>query len=342
MRGFLSGTSVATGAFERWPVLQMHRLICAAVLACMALVPAAEAAVHPAPPFDMHFLRKLAVKPSAADPAITQWDTPSRVYYDRRVAGNDILLFLTGTSGTPDAQPGAFFHAANVQGYRIVSLSFISEPAVAQVCVGRELARDRDCALHFRMRRLFGEGTFRAIPDTPQDAIVSRFTKLLQYLVRNDPAGQWQLYLKDGQPDWSRIAVAGQSQGGGMAELLGQRFDLARVVSFSGGWDLSSAPPKERIATWYDRPAATPADRWFGTYHVREPAAKLLARIYRALKIPATHIFALKREPDFAHWRNPQHLPKWVRYHTEGIDDNFYEPMWKVMLGDGEAAAPAG
>ncbi len=336
------GTSAAKGEDEQWLVIRMHKLICSAVLACMALVPVAKAADHPATLFDMAYLRKLAIKPSATDPTVTQWDTPSRVYYDRRVEGNELLLFLTGTSGTPDEQPGAFFHTANVQGYRIISLSFISEPAVGQVCVGRELTRDRNCALQFRNRRLFGEGTFAAIPDKPQDAIVNRFTKLLQYLVSHDPDGQWQHYLKGDQPDWSQVAVAGQSQGGGMAELLAQKVEVARVISFSGGWDFSSQSPKVRIARWYGDPAVTPADRWYGTYHVKEPGAKVLKQTYEALKIPAAHIYALKQEPDFAHWRNPKHLPKWVPYHTEGVNDKFYEPMWKVMLGDGEAGAPTG
>src|SRR5579863_8740949 len=78
--------------------------------------------------------RLLEVKPSEADPSVRQWDTASQIYYDPARKAGKVLLWLTGTGGTPEHGPDDFFNLALARGYRLISLSFISTPAVAQVC----------------------------------------------------------------------------------------------------------------------------------------------------------------------------------------------------------------
>ena len=58
-----------------------------------------------------------------------------------------------------------------------------------------------------------------------------------------------------------------------MAELIAQTETVARVISFSGGWDYADSRAK-KIAGWYSKNATTPMDRWFATYNVNENAAK--------------------------------------------------------------------
>jgi hypothetical protein len=157
---------------------------------------------------------------------------------------------------TPDHNPKAFFETALTQGYRIISLSYITEPAVAQICtVGPILRNNPDCANLFRKKRTYGDPNIWLLPDQPQDAIVYRLKMLLQDLAHMDLDGHWEQYLKDDQINWEKIAVSGQSQGGGMAEYLVKYENLARVISFSGKWDYSS--PRE-IAKWYFISQRTP------------------------------------------------------------------------------------
>jgi hypothetical protein len=273
--------------------------------------------------------KRIAVAPSAADPSVENWDTPSEITYATGTPGK-ILLWLAGTGGTPAHGPARFFGQALARGYRVISLSYITRPAVAQICRGAILEKNPDCAAQFRQKRLFGTGAFDEISDTPQDAIVPRLTSLLIYLARTDPGGDWSAYWADGKVDWSKIAVAGQSQGGGMAEYLGKTFRVDRVLAFSGGWDFS-AP--HQIANWYSTPNATPADRWYATYHVREAKAGPLAEIYRALDVPPDHVHALdlplrSEQPKAGGGRrNP--------YHGEGIRNPAYAPVWDAMLGSG-------
>ena len=148
-------------------------------------------------------------------------------------------------SGNP-AAVRSFLNLAADRGYRVISLAYNNEPAAMQAC-----ARNPDpaCSANFRQRRLFGDPTPSAADDQPAESIVNRLTKLLQFLDRSHPGEGWGGYLANGAPDWQRIAVAGHSQGGGMAALLAKRVPVARVILLSGPPDFvrSSRQPAPRL-----------------------------------------------------------------------------------------------
>lgn len=305
-------------------------------LALLLTVSSAALSLHaqsrPVPSVDTVKHRKVSVKPSETNSAIHAWDTTHVVYYDPSVRANKVLLWLAGTNGTPLSVPAELFNTALAQGYRIIALSYITVPAVSQVCVGQTLAADIHCAETFRRRRIYGDVAFPAIPDQAVDAIIPRFTALLTWLARNDAGGNWSSYLNpDGaKPNWQRIAIAGQSQGGGMAEFIAQQESIARMISFSGGWDYSDSREK-KIAAWYSRPSATSPEKWFATYNVNEVAARQLGEICTALRIPAGQIFALDEpllNPAAATTNNNP-------YHGDGIRNTAYRPIWVQMLGSG-------
>ena len=299
-------------------------------MALAAMLAVAPAAMAETPEASASGIVELEVKPSSADPAISAFDHPHRVLYDPRRRDGNLLVFLSGTSERPGPGPQAFLRTAVAQGYRVVNLAYISYPAVSQVCVGGRLRLQPDCAAHFRQRRLYGDIAFPAIPDQPADAIVVRLGKLLRHLANTDPAGGWDRYLEDGRPNWSRIAVAGQSQGGGMAEFLGKRETLARVLAFSGGWD--HAAPGGRYASWYANEAATPAERWYYAYHAKEPFAGQLAGIGAVLRLPEGHVMAFDQPLSKRTMR--ARMPG----HGSSINDAVYAAEWKRMLGRGDAA----
>jgi dienelactone hydrolase len=276
----------------------------------------------------------IKVKPSKLDQSVRMADDPHIVFYDPKVKNNKILLWLTGTGGTTKHVPELFINTALESGYRVIALSFISEPGVSQVCIGDTLNSDTDCAAEFRRMRIYGTPAFSLIPDKPQDAIVPRLTKLLQSLSKSDLQGGWSAYLKNENPDWNKIAIAGQSQGGGMAEFIAQNNSIDRVISFSGGWDYSDSKEK-KIAGWYFNKSKTPVEKWYAAYHIDEVAAKSLIEICTALKIPKDHIFALDKKIDFS-LENPNKGNKKNPYHTEGIKNTIYKPVWQTMLGSGK------
>lgn len=276
--------------------------------------------------------KKLSVKPGLTNPAIHNWDTAHVVYYDPDIKTNKILLWLAGTNGTPLSVPVDFFNTALAQGYRVIALSYITVPAIAQICVGDVLESDIDCAARFRRKRIYGDNDFSLIRDEPLDAIVPRFVNLLKWLTKNDAAGNWSRYLilDESKPNWKKVAIAGQSQGGGMAEFIGQHEELARLISFSGGWDYSNSKEK-KIAKWYFNNAITALKNWYVTYHIDEFAAVQLKEISAALQVPAAQVFALDKPLHNIDASNERRNP----YHGEGIRKTAYKSIWITMLGTG-------
>ena len=264
--------------------------------------------------------QRFEIRPSSTDASIHDFDSPHVVIYDPEARPGKILLWLPGTNGLPRTGPQRIYRTALAQGYRVVALSYVDAPAVAQICTGAD--GDPDCARKFREKRVYGVNVTPVIDDEPQDAIARRFAHLLRYLAQTDPAGRWDTYLRTGLPRWDLVAVAGHSQGGGMAAFIAKHQRVARVVMFSGGWD--QARPGV-IAGWYTAPSATPPGVWFGAYHVREPNAGIISRIYRAEGLAPGHVVAfdlpLRRGED---------------PHAQGLTNQRYTSVWRALLGRGE------
>ena len=102
--------------------------------------------------------------------------------------------------------------------------------------------------------------------------------------------------MANGVPDWQRIAVAGHSQGAGMAAFLAKRTPVARVALLSGPLDFvwPSHGPAPSLAA----PSATPGERWYGLYHGEERQAALLRQAYGALGLAPDQIRVLRLAPD--------------------------------------------
>lgn len=261
------------------------------------------------------------IKPSATDTRIIQGDIEHLVMYDANVDQGKLFLFLPGTNGIPERGPVKLFKTAIDQGYRVINLSYLNKLAVARICRGENLENNTACTEKFREQRVFGNQNTFLIPDKPQDAIVSRFTALLKYLITFNPEGNWEVYLDGDTPKWDDITVSGQSQGGGMAVFIAKRKLVAKVITFSGGWDYAE---KGVIADWYSYKSITPSEKWYGFYHTKEPKAIDIDKTYRAMHITDSHIYALD-------------LPvrEGKRAHGEGIRNTVYAQLWIDILGNG-------
>ncbi|NLT71308.1 MAG: hypothetical protein GXX91_11525, partial [Verrucomicrobiaceae bacterium] len=80
----------------------------------------------------------------------------------------------------------------------------------------------------------------------------------------------WGRFLnEDGSLRWASLAVAGQSQGGGHAALIGIKHEVARVLCFGApkDYNIKLGVP----AAWYELPSATPKDRFFAFNHHQDP-----------------------------------------------------------------------
>jgi hypothetical protein len=283
----------------------MRRLIAAAALLGVAATAVAQQRTT------------LSVEPQVADARLAAGEPAHWIAYDASAAGAPLLVWLPGTNGQPEHGPRALFATVLAAGYRLVALSYHDTQAVAQVCTPARLRMQPACAARFRQQRVWGDQPNAPVDDRPEDAIVPRLTGLLRHLAKSDPAGDWEDYLDAAEPRWSRIVLAGQSQGGGMAAFIAQTRAVAGVLVFSGGWDHGA---NGDIAAWYRRRSVTPPERWQATYNVQEPQAGTLARIYGTLGVPPAQVHALD-------------LPVVARLpHTDGVGNPAYSPLWQQML----------
>ncbi|WP_080403712.1 BPSS1187 family protein [Burkholderia ubonensis] len=284
-------------------------LIAATVVACSNAV----AAVH-----------RVDVRPSDTDSTIVVANEPHIALRNTDVSRGPLLIFIPGTGGETVKTARIekdFFETALSLGYRVIVLSYVDTPAISQVCTLETVISDPKCAEHVRQKRIFGDNVTKLVNDGPQDAIVHRLAALLQHLTRSDPQGHWDEYLEANQLNWSKMVLSGQSQGGGMAAFIAKRYLAGGVIDFSGGWDIQS---KNRIASWYALSGATPPDRLYGTYHVKEKFSGLIRDSYNAMRIPQDHQFALDkplRNPDA---KNPGH--------AEGASNPVYLDVWREIL----------
>jgi pimeloyl-ACP methyl ester carboxylesterase len=270
------------------------------------------------------------IRASETDPQIRRYDGPHYLVVNRTASSGDLLLFLTGTGGNPESV-SQFLNIAAENGYRAVSLAYNDVPAVVGVCPQDP---DPSCSAKFREKRIFGDDVTSHIDDLPVESIVNRLAKLLVKLTHDYPNEEWEQYLESGTPRWERIAVAGHSQGAGMAAYIAQRKRVARVILLSSPWDFYGV--NRQLAPWVLRgPGATPADFWFGAYHRKENTASLIDRAYMALKIPNAHIRVFAMEP--ARWigDNPYHLSVVVNAATPRASNGTpsYSEDWRFLLG---------
>lgn len=206
------------------------------------------------------------IVPSVTDPAID-------VNNDAHVAVNPsasvtargrLLVFLPGTGAVPTMQQ-LILGTAAARGYHAIGLSYPNPTAVGVLCADDV---DPECFWDVRREIITGINTSARVQITPANAIINRLEKLLQYLQRQYPTEGWGGFLANGAVDWSRVTLAGHSQGGGHVGVLAKLVSLDRAVYFSSPADWRQQ--RDVPATWLSRPNVTPASRQYAFIHEQD------------------------------------------------------------------------
>jgi hypothetical protein len=180
-----------------------------------------------------------------------------------------LFVMLPGTGATAGVYR-EIVRTGAARGYHALGLTYPNDEAVGSLC---SLSADPDCAGRVRREIITGEDTSTLVSVNTANAIIARLTALLQFLDRTFPAEGWGQFLAGGQPDWSRITVAGHSQGGGHAGYLAKLFALDRAVMFAAPGDTGVAPGT--AAQWVSLPNVTAASRQYGFIHTGDPLVPL-------------------------------------------------------------------
>src|SRR5438045_8860306 len=85
-------------------------------------------------------------------------------------------------------------------------------PRIPDCGPGPDQDQERDCSERVRLEIIDGIDRSKHVEVTPANGIDNRLTKLLRYLDAQFPDEGWSSFLRQGEPKWSRIAVAGHSR----------------------------------------------------------------------------------------------------------------------------------
>jgi hypothetical protein len=210
-------------------------------------------------------VKVLYVTPEQTDPAIESVHGPNLAVYDpQAVSKHRLFLFFDGTGSKATNNLGLVKIFAK-WGYHAISIDYENNVLTAS------MVHDTNPMVfdQYRNAIITGAPVSDKVKVDPANSILNRFQKLLLYLAARDPDGGWDEFVNDKEPVWSRVIVAGHSQGSGHAAYLGKMFNVDRVLIFSGPQDYLDDLKKP--APWQGGESATPPSRFFAFLSLNDP-----------------------------------------------------------------------
>ncbi len=295
------------------------------------------------------------VAPSATDTAYASSQDKHLVILNKTVSyNNKLLVFLPGT-GALTKHYTEFPKLAASLGYHCVSLAYPNDfPSITEACTG---SADTDCFKNFRQEVCYGTPVSNAVSVDTLNSIATRLVKLLRYLNTTYPSDGWGAYLKQGNVNWNKIAVAGHSQGSGHALYFGKTKFCFRVIMFSGANDYSNLYKKP--ANWVSMPGLTPVSATYSFLHLKDDVVAY-SKQYKVVQATGmtgsgddstsvdnaqppynhSHCLYTKAKPRFSFVYSSWHDGPVVDFYTPvNSKGNFlYTPVWKYMLTDSTTA----
>jgi dienelactone hydrolase len=206
------------------------------------------------------------VSPNATDSQINQALEVHYVAINRGVTPkNKLMVFFPGTGGIPRGYKTFTELAAN-KGFHALALQYVNEDSVNTLCGGSNT--DLDCYEKCRLEIIDGTERTSLVNVNRPNSIENRLIKLLKYMHINNPNDGWLQFLDaNDNIRWDKIVVAGHSQGGGHAGILGKKHRVARVIMFaSADYNVAVSAP----ANWITAPGLTPNADFYGFIHQRD------------------------------------------------------------------------
>lgn len=217
----------------------------------------------PPPPPSVSVERR--VLPSTVDSTVDPNENqPHFVVSPGGSATGRLFVMLPGTQGAPGNYELVVRNGAS-RGYHAVGLDYPNAVSVGSICAADP---DPACFGNVRQEIVTGENLSPRVAIAQPDAIITRLTRLLTYLQASFPNEGWGQYLNGGQVVWSRVVIAGHSQGGGHAAMIAKLQRVQRAAYFASppDWNLFTNAP----AAWFGGTWQTPTDVQYGFTHVRD------------------------------------------------------------------------
>ena|SRR6266849_5484951 len=227
--------------------------------------------VQPHAPFILH-----QVPPASTDRNIDKWLSDHFVWlYPGAERGEKLLVHLPG-GANPIQVPASFQFLAREAarlGFHVIVLTYPNDWGIEPLCGGNPT-----CEENVRLDIIDGgDRSFPVVDVSPANSIDNRLTQLLDSLDAWYPDEGWSQFLNNGEPNWSQIVISGLSFGGSEAAMLAKLHRVDRVTLFAAPRDANTAgQPPDWVAL-----GATPADRYYGLVHTRDPLSELTLASWR-------------------------------------------------------------
>ena len=173
---------------------------------------------------------------------------------DRTIRKSPLLLFLAATRARP-MDYRKFLSTATGAGYHVLALDY----ANTGLSVQATCRADSECYTAVQRNRLTGThpGNFSSV--SPADSILARLRAAITYLKARDAAGGWGRYLQGSTLRWSRMVVAGHSQGGGESAYIAHLHKVRGALMFSSPVETTNGV----AASWMYHPGKTASSRLY-------------------------------------------------------------------------------
>lgn len=297
--------------------------------------------------------QSIFVNPQTTDPQIDTFLSP---HFVARNPGstqrNQLLVFFPGTNGTAVGYR-TFVTLAADMGYHAIGLNYVNGEAINELC-GPTL--DLNCYGNVRLEILDGTDRSSLVSVNRANSIENRLIRLLIYMQQINPAANWAQFL-DAQNGirWDKLVVAGHSQGGGHAGIVGKNHRVARVIMFAA-MDFSGA--LNSVASWISATGLTPNADFYGFGHQQDEEVNYALLSTRAWPAYGMNAFGAPINVDTAappyggtHSLDSTFpaIPSGSNYHGCIVVDtrfpldasgvSIYAPVWRYLLNTNSALA---
>ncbi len=299
------------------------------VLVCLAVFTTSAQASPPT-------VRLIAA--STTDPAITDVNGVHHIAIgpaEERIGR--LVVFLPGTTARPQDYSMLIEHTTEL-GYHAIGLAYVNVVPVWMLCSGQ----GADCQEKVRREILLGTDESELVEIPAPDGVFHRLDALLAHLRLTYPDEDWDAYVDpSGNVRWTKVTVAGQSQGAGHAAFIGRLHRVARVVLFSG----------TEPALWTQAgDFATPPDDYHGLVHRFEQFYVPIQTSWDQIGLPGSPIAVEALPPPFGgshqlmtvrqdctgdpasngFYHNCASVDGWMPLEPDG--SSVYEPVWDHLF----------
>ncbi len=189
-------------------------------------------------------------------------DSPHYIAINRTInQQNKLLLFFPGT-GALTSEYTKFLNTAANLGMHAIGLSYENDISPEFLCL---TTPDTTCHDRARNEIIFGWNQHSVVDVDVNNSIYYRTVKLLKYLDTAYPLDNWGQFLNSQDSIiWTKVRVAGHSQGGNHAGFISKLFAVDRCIIFSSrDWMAYYQEP----AKWVQRTGLTDSSAYFGFVH---------------------------------------------------------------------------